>query len=174
MSIGVNGTTGDQYALNQHNTRTETLKETKQQSSVNDANLQQDPSSPVPHAVSNHIVPVNRTDKTDEVFESKNNNAPMGHVQLKNIASLVTIIKDSHKMVDDTNTLATNATDTSPFPPTPQSHGQLVMLATAANVSANVNTQFIGEIIDNFTLVDTNHDNLVTSSEAIAFIDKNL
>lgn len=173
MSTSNNGIDGLRGNTLHYPARTDYIQKFKP-GSVNDTNLKKDAMSPESGMVTTHDIPVSQIDKSDEIYDSKNNNEPMGHLQLTNIASLVNVIKDSQRLIDKSDAL-TNATTYpttgSPFPPAPQTHGQLVL--RAAETSNVVDAQFLGEILDNFSRVDTNNDRVITATEAMAFIDKN-
>lgn len=110
-------------------------------------------------------IPMNTVAKIAENAADKESIAQTTNLEPDNIASLISFIESSRKIGNNFGTTMPQL-----FSSLPASQGQLTLMST--NVSNTTKDGLVTELVQNFSKIDTNKDNLVSYNEVLAFLNQ--
>ncbi|MCL9683477.1 hypothetical protein [Legionella maioricensis] len=109
-------------------------------------------------------IPVNTAAKVAEGTANKESSNQTTDSPTDNIASLISLIESSRKIEDN---LATMSQILSSLP---ESQGQLMLMSSDPSNTAK--DGLVAELVQNFSKIDTNKDNLASYNEVLAFLNR--
>jgi hypothetical protein len=112
---------------------------------------------------SQHI-PVNTVAKSVENAANKEDFDQTANSLPDNIASLISLIESSRTIENNLDEMCKILSSL------PQSQGQLMMMSTDSSNTAK--DGLVNELVQNFSNIDTNKDNLISYNEVLAFLNR--